>query len=237
MLQSISQNILLTTTTTTNHQPTRKGTLFIQSKRIFWALLIAAMLVISTTVTQAQSTGRQLWPRGGAGNHPVPVVPEQAPVAEPEPAFQEAQALGQGGFLDTLAELLARQKTAIVGSWLGISSEGNRILLTLNSDGTTVGSVQGGVSLYFMDVLTSGHGVWKHLGGRQFGYTSRSVLYDINTGAYKGYLKARLMLTLNEAGDQLTGEDKVEIFDPAGQVVFTATGTTTFTRIKFEPFN
>ena len=48
------------------------------SKRIFWTLLIAAMLVISTTVTQAQSTGRKLWPRGYAGNNPVPVAPEQA---------------------------------------------------------------------------------------------------------------------------------------------------------------
>ena len=205
-----------------------------QSKRIFWTLLIAAMLVISTTATQAQSTGRKLWPRGDAGNHPVPSTPEQATEPQTETAAQELQSAVQGGFLD----VLERQKTAVVGSWLGISSEGNRILQSFTSDGILLASVQGGVSTNpDFGVLTTAHGVWKHQGGRQFAATAISANYDIITGAYLGYLKARLVLTLNEAGDQMTGLDKVEIFDPAGHVVFTATGTTTFTRIKFEPFN
>lgn len=230
----MSQNISLAIATTTNHQPTRKEVLLMQSKRIFWTLLIATMLVISMTVTQAQSTGRQLWPRGGAGNHPVPVAPEPATEPQAETVAQELQSTMQGGILD----VLARQKTAIAGSWLGISSERNRILQSFTSDGVFLASVQGGVSTNPMfGVLTGAHGAWKHLSGRQFGATAISVNYDIVTGAYTGYLKARLVLTLNEAGDQMTGTDKVEIFDPAGQLVFTATGATTFTRIKFEPFN
>jgi hypothetical protein len=34
----------------------------------------------------------------------------------------------------------------------------------------------------------------------------------------------------------MSDTDKVEIFGP-GALVFTASGNTTFTRIKFEPFN
>jgi hypothetical protein len=63
------------------------------------------------------------------------------------------------------------------------------------------------------------------------------ILYDINAGAYHGYIKARLLLTLNEAGDQLSGTDKVEIFDADGNLAFAVPpGNTSFTRIKFEPF-
>lgn len=203
------------------------------SKRIFGSLLITAMIVISTTVTQAQSTDWKPWPRGGSVNNPAP---EQAaePAAETQTALQELQTADNCGFLC----IIERQKTAIVGSWLGLSSEANRVILTFNSDGTVIGSVQGAVStIPEFGVLTPAHGVWKHLGGRQFGYSAISVNYDINTGAYLGYLKARSLLTLNEAGDQLSGTDKVEIFDPNGKVVFTATGNTTFTRIQFEPFN
>lgn len=202
-------------------------------KRIFWTLLITAMIVISTTMTQAQSTDRKLWPRGGSVNTPAP---EQAaePAVETPTALQALQTVERCDFLC----IIERQKTAIVGSWLGLSSEGNRILITFNSDGNLIASAQGAVStIPEFGVLTPGHGVWKHLGGRQFGFSAISTNYDINTGAYLGYLKARSLLTLNEAGDQLTGTDKVEIFDPNGNVVFTATGNTTFTRIKFEPFN
>ena len=202
------------------------------SKRTFWTLLITGMIVISTTVTQAQPTGRNSWSRGNAGSNPAPPKPEPAAEHATETPEQEAQEQGN------LRDLRERQKTAIVGSWLGISSEGNRILQSFTSDGIFLAAVQGGVNTDpLFGVLTTGHGAWKHLGGRQFGLTAISINYDINTGAYLGYLKARLVLTLNKAGDQMRGTDKVEIFGPDGELVFTATGNTTFTRIKFEPFN
>ncbi len=50
-------------------------------------------------------------------------------------------------------------------------------------------------------------------------------------------LKVRILLTLNKAGDQMSGTDKVEIFGPDGTLLQTFLGNTTFTRIKFEPFN
>lgn len=200
---------------------------------VLTTLLCVLCLGLCTLPVEAQSAGRKLWPRGGSVNNPAP---EQAaePAAETQTALQELHTAENCGFLC----IIERQKTAIVGSWLGLSSEGNRILITFNSDGNLIASAQGAVStIPEFGVLTPAHGVWKHLGGRQFGYSAISTNYDINTGAYLGYLKARSVLTLNEAGDQLTGTDKVEIFDPNNNVVFTATGATTFTRIKFEPLN
>ncbi|MFN0122416.1 MAG: hypothetical protein ACKV2V_18125, partial [Blastocatellia bacterium] len=171
-------------------------------KRTFWTFLFTALLVISTAVTQAQSTGRKSWPRGNAGSLPAPPVPE--PAAERETETTEPEAQEQG----SLRDLNERQKKAIAGSWLGISSEGNRVLQSFTCDGVFLASVQGGVNTDPMfGVLTPGHGVWRHLGGRQFAATAISVNYDINTGAYLGYLKARLVLTINKAGDQMTGTD------------------------------
>ena len=56
-------------------------------------------------------------------------------------------------------------------------------------------------------------------------------------GAYRGDLKAPLLLTRIEAGDQPGCTDKVVVFDSDGNLVFIASGNTTFTRINAEPFN
>jgi hypothetical protein len=175
-------------------------------KRVFWALLITGVIVLSTSVTQAQSS-----------------------------ATQESQDAAQAG----LPQSLKAPQMAIVGSWLGTSGEGNKLIETYNSDGTFTGSVQTEVSTNpELGVLTPGHGAWKYLGDRQYTATGVGLLYDINTGAYMGYLKSRVMLTINEAGDHMSGTDKVEIYDPDGNLVFAVPpGNTSFTRIKVEPFN
>lgn len=214
-------------TSITNNQPALKGAK-LMIKRIVWTFLITGVIVISTTVSQAQSTSRRAWSRGASVNNVTPPAPDQA--VEGAPVSQELQTAAQVGLLD--------KKTAIVGSWLGTSSEGNKVILTFNSDGTIHGTVQGAVStIPEFGVLTSGHGLWEYLGGKQFGFTVVSVNYDINSGAYMGLLKARSLLTLNAIGDQLSGLDKVEIFGPDGELVFAVSGNTTFVRIKFEPFN
>jgi hypothetical protein len=192
-------------------------------KRIFWTLLITGVILTPTTATQAQSAGRNPRTTGASVNNPVPAVPDQEPEREPVAELQTAS---------------QEKKTAVVGSWLGTTTEGNKLIVTYNSDGTTHGSVQTEVStIPELGVLTPTHGVWKHLGGRQFGVTVMGVLYDINTGAYLGKVKVRNLLTLNEAGDQMSGTDKVEIINPDGTVISLPSGNTPYTRIKFEPFN
>lgn len=196
-------------------------------KRIVCALLITGVIAISSNVAQAQSASRRTWIGGNSANNPVSIVPDQSVDRVPVAEMQTESLVST-----------ADKKTAIAGSWLGISSEGSRLILTFNSDGTMQSSVQTEVStIPEFGILTPGHGVWEHFGGRQFGFTAVSINYDINTGAYMGMLKARVLLTLNGAGDQMSGTDKVEIFGPDGELVFTASGNTTFTRIKFEPFN
>ncbi len=205
-------------------------------KKIFWALLITGLITLSTGVTQAQSASRRTWGRGNSVNNPAPTVPDQAaervPVAELQTASQESQAAEQG----SLHDIHERRKKTIVGSWLGTTGGGNKIIQSFTSDGIAFNSVQGEVSTNpeVGGVLTPVHGVWQHLGGRQFGVTAMGIFYDINTGHLNGFLKAQPVLTLNEAGDEMSGTDKVQILDPDGNVVLTFTGETHYKRIKFE---
>ena len=204
-------------------------------KRIVCALLVTGLIAISSNLAQAQSIGRRTWIRGNSANNPAPTVPDQsaerAPVAEMQTVSQELQTAAQAGLLD--------KKTAIAGSWQGTVGDGNRVVASFTSDGIVHGSVQTEVStIPELGVLTPTHGVWTYVGGRQFSVTSVGILYDINTGAYLGYLKIRVLLTLDGAGDQMSGTDNVQLFGPDDTLVDTfPSGTVHYARIKVEPFN
>ena len=121
---------------------------------------------------------------------------------------------------------------------MGTTGEGLGLLSTFNADGTMTNSVQGEVSTNpELGVLTPLHGVWKYLGGRRFGVTAIGAQYDINTGANLGMLKVRIVLTVNKAGDQMSGTDKVELITPDGTIIALGSHSTPYTRIQFEPFN
>ena len=200
------------------------------SKRILWTLLITAMIIISTTVTQAQSIDRKLWPMGGSVSHPAP---EQAA----EPAAETQTALQSFERCDFLC-IIERQKTAIVGVWLGTLDDGTKILTTFNADGTLLNSVQGGISTDpARPTHTAHHGVWRHLGGRQFGLTIWDIIYDLNTGQLQLYTKIRAVLTLGENGDEVSGSAKLEFLNPQGDVVASFPSDLSYKRIKFEPLN
>ena len=156
-----------------------------------------------------------------------------APASRTASAAEPAHDIAQGDVLDFF-----EWRTALVGSWMGVSGDGLRLLSTFNADGTMTNSIQGEVSTNpELGVLTPLHGVWKYLGGRRFGVTAIGVQYDINTGAYLGMLKVRIVLTVNKAADQISGTDKVEIVTPDGTIIPLGSHSTPYTRIKFEPFN
>jgi len=140
-----------------------------------------------------------------------------------------------------MLDVLAPKKTAIVGAWQGaISLNGSRILFTFNSDGTAYSSHQGEVSTAPRPpvVVTPLHGVWTHLGGNQFGATLTGIIYDSSTDELKGSFKVRLLLTINEAGDELSVMDRADFLGPNGnEVAALPPGNTTYKRIQFEPFN
>ena len=127
---------------------------------------------------------------------------------------------------------------SIVGSWMGTAGNGEVVVLaSFTPDGIALGSAQGQISLNSPS-LTTIHGAWTHLGGRQFTSTNIALLYDVQTGQYQGYIKIRLFLTVREDGDEVSGTDKVQIFDTGGALVNTFPETAvTYKRIKVEPFN
>jgi hypothetical protein len=155
------------------------------------------------------------------------------------PASRTAMAAQQSrnASVDTVLDLI-ESRTALVGSWIGTTGEGFTLLSTFNADGTMTNSVQGEVSTNpEFGVLTPLHGVWQYLGGRQFGVTAIGAQYDINTGAYLGKLKVRIVMTVNKAGDRISAVDKVEIITPDGTTIPLGSHTTPYVRIAFEPFN
>jgi hypothetical protein len=156
-----------------------------------------------------------------------------APGARTASAAGPAHNAADGAVLD-----FVEWRSAVVGSWVGTTGDGFKLLSTFHADGTMTNSVQGEVSTNpELGVLTPLHGVWKYLGGRQFGVTAFGALYDINTGAYLGMLKVRIVLTVNKSADQMSGTDTVEIINPDGTIIALGSHSTPYARIKFEPFN
>ncbi len=201
------------------------------------ALLLSVLsLTVSTMQVQAQTRSdaiielkRRLQERLANDN--------RAPRTEQRTAKEEtpADTSNEGEQRENFNDNADPRKTAIVGSWLGTTGEGNKILLSLTGDGIVFSSVQGEVStIPELGVLSPGHGVWKYLGARCFTVTEVGILYDINNGHLLGFLKATPVYKINRAGDELSGTDKVEITDPDGNVVFTAGGETHYKRIKAE---
>jgi len=185
----------------------------IKARLLFTAIIGALCLGVSSLTVQAQAAD----PKQTGG--------------DPETTYQDGQPAG-------LLDVLQPKKTAIVGSWSGTLSNGRKYVATYNSDGTAHFSHQGEVSTEFPGVLTPLHGVWTYLGDRQFGATFFGVLYDINTAQLNGFVRGRLLLTLNEAGDEITDMDGAQLLDPQGNVVATLPlGPGSSKRIQFEPFN
>lgn len=192
------------------------------SKRTFCMVLVATVLMTFTAALLAEPPTRRELSRGvsvGASNQTQPELRASvAPDARPETA--------------------ARGRSAIVGSWTGVAGDGSRLITTFHSDGTFTSSAQTEVSTNpELGVLTPTHGVWRHLGGRRFGFVLMGHIYDINSGAYMAYVKVRGVLELDETGNGMTGTDKPEIFLPDGTLLFAVPpGPVQFNRIEFEPF-
>jgi hypothetical protein len=146
-------------------------------------------------------------------------------------ATHAAQAPEQG----SVGESHHEQKS-IVGSWLGTFDNGERILMSFTSDGIALSSVQTEVSLT-QPVLTPSHGVWTSLGGRRFALTGMVILYDIQTGEYRGFGKLRGVLALDKGGDSMSGTPVVTLYGPDGNPFATFPHPIRLTRMKVEPLD
>jgi hypothetical protein len=83
---------------------------------------------------------------------------------------------------------------------------------------------------------TPAHGVWRYLGKGQFGVTIWDLFYDVNTAQPLRYNRLRLEVTLSADGDEASVRAIVETIDLQGAVVGSRTGSASFMRIPFQPF-
>lgn len=129
------------------------------------------------------------------------------------------------------------------GSWLvTVTPPGGappfQALVTFDAGGGVVGSAQGDVLLQappgVPPVATAAHGAWEQTAKREFLFTFRQIFYGAD-GSSQGGAKIRSAVTLNESGDEWSGQLKVEYFDTYGNVVFSGEGTMQATRIVAEP--
>jgi hypothetical protein len=176
------------------------------SKRIFWTLLIAVIIALSATVTRTQTT-------------------EQIGANEEQ---QETP---------TLEHSRRWRQQAIVGTWLTTLASGSKGLITFHADGTAIYSTQGAVSTApNRPPHTLLHGVWRHLGGRRFGYTVWDIWYDVNTAQLIQFAKIRAEVTLDN-NDEASARGKREFFNPQGDLLLSREGPSNFKRIQFEPLD
>jgi hypothetical protein len=154
----------------------------------------------------------------------------------------QAQSIGQAGQSQELqhagSDEGGRQGRpwGIVGTWLVTLASGSKGLITFSADGNVIYSVQGEVSTApTRPPHTSLHGVWRHLGGRRFGYTIWDIWYDANTAQLIQFGKLRGEATLSKDRDEANVTGRLQFFDPQGVVLVDRTGTATFARIPFEP--
>lgn len=78
------------------------------------------------------------------------------------------------------------------------------------------------------------HGSWVRLSGRDFRTTHEAFCTDLETASPSVRLKWREEITLSDDGDSLTGRGLFEVFDVAGELLFSAPFTLAGARMEAE---
>jgi hypothetical protein len=83
--------------------------------------------------------------------------------------------------------------------------------------------------------FSPGHGAWERAGGHEFAISWQAQFF--NNGVFRGMLKVREVITLNEAGDAYEGRQSFVIINLAGNPIPGSDGCVTLhaTRINVEP--
>jgi len=130
----------------------------------------------------------------------------------------------------------------LVGSWVETVTFPAEVgrppiesLGTFHADGTMTCSDQGAVTTTGMPgVFTSCHGVWRHLHGHTFAYTSMELISDLS-GNLVGHLKVRGVYSVSPSGTEYDGVSFAEIVLVDGTVVFSSEVANAGKRIQLEP--
>lgn len=215
----MSQNTSLTAATATNHQPTSKGARRMLNKRIFWTLVIIGVIAISTTLTQAQSTGRKAWTRGNSVSNPAPTAPDQA--AERE-AGQQSIASTQDEQGNTLVGVWETVAPALNDCQTGLPDPNSpiiRVLQKFNQDGTMTEENTDPIEGPYR---TTAHGIWERIQKRQ--YRTFYMHYGFAPdNTHVATIKIRSIITLSRDSKHFNEKGTVEVLDPQNNdaVLFT----------------
>jgi len=205
-----------------------------RTRRSLTVLALVGLILMLGAAARAQSSGR--WAGRIQFNSPAVSQPNQGSVDKDSnrsdsdtPSDSDVSPSGK--------------KRTLVGSWLlTVTVPDNPPpfdsfsgLWALTGDGILIASAQGDITPTPFPSSTSQYGAWASLGGRQFGATFASILYDVQTGENMGMFKLNQNITLNDAGDEWSGPFKLNVYDPDGNVVAVVNGTAKARRIVVEP--
>ena len=131
-------------------------------------------------------------------------------------------------------------KKALIGSWVEtvifppeFGRPPLKSLASYHEDHTFTHTDQGGVTLVPQEVYSSGRGIWRHVEGRVFEYTSRMLISDLS-GNLIGQLKFRGTFTVSESGNEYSGTTVAQILDAAGTPLFAVEVTNTASDSTFD---
>ena len=83
-------------------------------------------------------------------------------------------------------------------------------------------------------ILSNGHGEWEPTGFRQFSYLYRKLIYQQDGLTPFGTTRTRATGTIGNDGSQLKANLLIEFLDRNGNVLLTAPGSATGTKIRLE---
>jgi hypothetical protein len=131
-------------------------------------------------------------------------------------------------------------KKALVGSWVEtvtfppeFGRPPLKSLASFHEDHVFTHTDQAAVTLSPQEVYSSGRGIWRHVEGRVFEYTSRMLISDLS-GNLVGQLKFRGTFTVSESGNEYTGTTVATILDAAGTPLFAVEVANAAERIQFD---
>lgn len=193
-----------------------------KSRKLIATLLLTLLLLISPFSPSAQTEAGLLKKRISEqiafGTHPQPV--ENVEFANRVLASPEEQGRG-------LLDILARQKNLLLGTWnLTLTfSDGSQAKSTLsvfpgrtNGEGSVLHSAE--ASLLLPNPTLPEQGVWQHNGALQFIASYRGYAVDEKFQQPAGQIGFRHLITLNPDQETFIGRAVFEVFDSAGQLVF-----------------
>ncbi|MGH9843348.1 MAG: hypothetical protein ACREEM_31800 [Blastocatellia bacterium] len=180
------------------------------SKRIFLALTLAAIVAVSATVAQAQST-------------------------DTEQSANQSASQG-GGLLDVLDRIKQAQAQQLEGSWVvtitpvvpaGVPQPPSfRAYATIARGGAFIGTDT-------RRLFNIQHGAWAHTGGHEFAWTFIEEVVDA-MGNFAGTVKVRVKLNVTGA-NEFVGVSNAEERNAAGVVTANRCATIRGARITVEP--